>query len=147
MEGDLLFDNSRFQYTLSRKDWRKALREEQNLGYKVAGFLDDDPEKAGTLIEGIKVHKGIEKAERYIGRSGISVVVIAMPGAGKERLNELINRLQHKADNILFVPDILGIAVLGTKLQHFFREQAFALEIQNNLANPINIFIKRCFDF
>jgi FlaA1/EpsC-like NDP-sugar epimerase len=34
----------------------KALREEQNLGYKVAGFLDDNPEKAGTLIEGIKVH-------------------------------------------------------------------------------------------
>ena len=125
----------------------KALREEQNLGYKVAGFLDDDPEKAGTLIEGIKVHKGIEKAERYIGRSGISSVIIAIPGAGKERLNELINRLQHKAENILFVPDILGIAVLGTKLQHFFREQAFALEIQNNLANPINIFIKRCFDF
>src|SRR4030043_706519 len=125
----------------------KALREEQNLGYKVAGFLDDDPEKAGTLIEGIKVHKGIEKAERYIGRSAINAVVIAMPGAGKERLNELINRLQHKAENILFVPDILGIAVLGTKLQHFFREQAFALEIQNNLAKPLNVLIKRCFDF
>src|SRR4030066_843443 len=125
----------------------KALKEEQNFGYKVAGFLDDDPEKAGILIEGIKVHKGIEKAERYIGRSGISVVVIAMPGAGKERLNELINRLQYKAENILFVPDILGIAVLGTKLQHFFREQAFALEIQNNLTKPVNIFIKQCFDF
>jgi Undecaprenyl-phosphate galactose phosphotransferase WbaP len=125
----------------------KALREEQNLGYKVAGFLDDNPEKAGTLIEGIKVHKGIEKAERYIGRSGINAVIIAMPGAGKERLNELINSLQYKAENILFVPDILGIAVLGTKLQHFFQEQAFALEIQNNLAKPLNIFIKRCFDF
>jgi undecaprenyl-phosphate galactose phosphotransferase len=70
-----------------------------------------------------------------------------MPGAGKERLNELINRLQYKAENILFVPDILGIAVLGTKLQHFFREQAFALEIQNNLAKPLNVFIKQCFDF
>jgi undecaprenyl-phosphate galactose phosphotransferase len=41
----------------------------------------------------------------------------------------------------------MGIAVLGTKLQHFFREQAFALEIQNNLTKPVNIFIKRCFDF
>jgi len=125
----------------------KALKEEKNLGYKVVGFLDDDPEKAGKMIEGIKVHKGIDRAERYIGRSGISTVVIAMPGAEKEKLNQLINRLQHKAENILFMPDILGIAVLGTKLQHFFREQAFALEIQNNLAKPLNIFIKRCFDF
>jgi undecaprenyl-phosphate galactose phosphotransferase len=125
----------------------KALKEEQNLGYKVAGFLDDNPEKAGTLIEGIKVHKGIDKAERYIGRSGINAVVIAIPGATKEKLNKIINRLQHKAENIFFIPDILGVAVLGTKLQHFFREQAFALEIQNNLANPFNIFVKRCFDF
>jgi Undecaprenyl-phosphate galactose phosphotransferase WbaP len=125
----------------------RALKEEHNLGYKVVGFLDDDPEKAGTLIEGVKVHKGVDKAERYIGRSGINTIVIAIPGASKERLNEIINKLQHKAENILFIPDILGIAVLGTKLQHFFREQAFALELQNNLAKPFNIFIKRSFDF
>lgn len=125
----------------------KALKEEHNLGYRVAGFLDDDPEKAGSLIDGIKVHKSINKAERYIGRSGINTVVIAIPGANKEQLNEIINSLQHKATNILFVPDIIGIAVLGTRLQHFFREQAFALELQNNLARPFNIFIKRSFDF
>jgi undecaprenyl-phosphate galactose phosphotransferase len=125
----------------------KALKEEQNLGYKVVGFLDDDPEKAGTLIGGVKVHKGIDKAGRYIGRSGINTVVVAIPGASKERLNEVINNLQHKTENILFVPDIMGIAVLGTRLQHFFREQAFALELQNNLARPLNIFIKRFFDF
>src|SRR4030042_1081763 len=125
----------------------KALKEERNLGYRVAGFLDDDPEKAGTLIDGVKVHRGIDKAERYIGRGGINTIVIAIPGASKERLNEVINNLQHKTENILFVPDIMGIAVLGTKLQHFFREQAFALEIQNNLTKPVNIFIKQCFDF
>ena len=124
----------------------KALKEEQNLGYRVVGFLDDDPEKAGILIDGVKVHRGIDKAERYIGRGGINTIVIAIPGASKERLNEVINNLQHKTENILFVPDIMGIAVLGTRLQHFFREQAFALELQNNLANQFNIFIKRSFD-
>jgi len=124
----------------------KALKEEWNLGYKVAGFLDDDSKKTGTFIEGIKVHKGINSAERYIGRSGINSVVIAIPGASRDRLNEIINRLQHKAESIFFIPDILGIAVLGTKIQHFFREQAFALEIQNNLARPLNVLIKRCFD-
>jgi Undecaprenyl-phosphate galactose phosphotransferase WbaP len=125
----------------------KALKEEHNLGYKVVGFLDDDSEKAGTFIDGIKVHKGIDKAERYIGRSGINTVVIAVPGANRERLNKIINRLQHKTENIFFIPDILGIAVLGTKVQHFFREQTFALEIRNNLARPLNIFIKWLFDF
>ncbi|MEW6584967.1 MAG: exopolysaccharide biosynthesis polyprenyl glycosylphosphotransferase, partial [Nitrospirota bacterium] len=65
----------------------------------------------------------------------------------KERLTILLNRLHHRATNIMFIPDIAGIAVLGTKLRHFFREQAVALEIRNNLARPLNIFIKRCFDF
>ncbi len=69
-----------------------------------------------------------------------------MPGAGKERLQGLINNLQHKVQRILFVPDIFGIAVTGTNLQHFFHEEAFAFEMKNNLSNPINIFIKRSFD-
>ena len=124
-----------------------ALKGETNLGYKVVGFLDDDPAKTGTMIDGVKVHKGIDKAERYIGRGGINTVVIAIPGASGEKLNGIINSLQHKAENLLFIPDILGIPVLGTKLQHFFREQAFALELRNNLATPFNIFIKRSFDF
>jgi undecaprenyl-phosphate galactose phosphotransferase len=42
---------------------------------------------------------------------------------------------------------MFGMAVLGTSLHHFFHEQAFALEIRNNLERPLNIFIKRCFDF
>ncbi|MEW6584031.1 MAG: hypothetical protein AB1442_00295, partial [Nitrospirota bacterium] len=111
----------------------RALKEEQNLGYKVVGFLDDDPERTGKWIEGVKVHKGIDRAERYMRRSGIKAVVISMPEIGKERLTILLNRLHHRATNIMFIPDIAGIAVLGTKLRHFFREQAFALEIRNNL--------------
>jgi len=44
------------------------------------------------------------------------------------------------------VPDIIGIAVLGTSLVHFFQEQVVAFEIQNNLARPFNVVLKRCFD-
>ncbi len=124
----------------------RALRKEPNYGYEIKGFLDDDPAKFGREIEGIKIHKGTDRAETYISRCGIDDLVIAMPGAGKERLQSLINNLQHKVSRILFVPDIFGIAVTGTNLQHFFQEEAFAFEMKNNLSNPINIFIKRCFD-
>jgi Undecaprenyl-phosphate galactose phosphotransferase WbaP len=124
----------------------RALKKEPNYGYEIKGFLDDDPAKVGGEIEGIKIHKGTDRAETYINRCGIDDLVIAMPGAGKERLQGLINGLQHKVERILFVPDIFGIAVTGTILQHFFHEEAFAFEMKNNLSNPLNIFIKRCFD-
>jgi undecaprenyl-phosphate galactose phosphotransferase len=123
-----------------------ALRREPNYGYEVAGFLDDDPEKIGTVIDGVKVHRGVETADSYIRSCGITDVIIAMPGAGKEKLQGLINNLQHEAERILFVPDIFGMAVLGARLEHFFHEQAFAIEIKNNLSQPLNAFIKRFFD-
>lgn len=124
----------------------RALRREPNFGYKVVGFVDDDPEKCGKRIEGIKVHRGIDKALSYINRADVEDIFIAMPGAGKDRLQGLINHLQHKVARILFVPDIFGIAVLGTNLQHFSTEEAFALEMKNNLSSPANVFIKWCFD-
>ncbi len=124
----------------------RALRREPNFGYEVIGFVDDDPLKCGEKIEGVKIHRGIDKALSYINRADIEDIFIAMPGAGKERLQGLINHLQHKVERILFVPDIFGIAVLGTNLQHFSTEEAFALEMKNNLSNPVNIFIKWCFD-
>jgi Undecaprenyl-phosphate galactose phosphotransferase WbaP len=124
----------------------RALQKEPNYGYRVLGFVDDDPEKFGKRAEGVKIHRGIDRAVQYINRCNVEDLFIAMPGAGKERLQELINRLQHKVERILFVPDIFGIAVLGTNLQHFFHEEAFAFEMKNNLSSPLNILLKRCFD-
>lgn len=124
----------------------KALEREPNYGYKVVGFLDDDPQKIGSRIDGIKVHRGVEKAGYYLKGCGITDLFIAMPGAGKEKLQELINGLQHKVERILFVPDMTGIAVLGTGVRHFFHEEVLAFEIENNLANGLNVFVKRTFD-
>ena len=112
----------------------------------VVGFLDDDPEKIGKDIDGIKIHAGVDKAQKYIGRCGIEDIIIAMPGCEKNRLISLINKLQHKAQHILLIPDLFGITVLGTNLQHFFQEQAIGLEIKNNLAQPLNKIIKMLFD-
>lgn len=124
----------------------RALHKEPNYGYRVLGFVDDDPGKIGRSIEGVKIHRGIDQANHYISRCNVEDLVIAMPGAGRERLQGLINTLQHKVERILFVPDIFGIAVLGTNLQHFFHEEAFAFELKNNLSSPLNMFLKRFFD-
>lgn len=125
----------------------RALMNEPNYGYKVIGFLDDDPSKVGEHIEGVKVHRGVDDAERYLQRAEVTDLIIAMPGAGKERIQELINRYQHKAHGLMIVPDLFGMAVLDTTLRHFFDEQAFALELKNNLASGFNYYSKRTFDY
>jgi undecaprenyl-phosphate galactose phosphotransferase len=123
-----------------------ALRRDRNLGLNVVGFLDDDPVKIGERIGGIKIHAGVDKVQKYIGRCGIESVVIAMPGYEKKKFVSLVNKLQHKARNIILIPDLFGITVLGTNLLHFFQDQAIGLEVKNNLARPLNILIKKLFD-
>ncbi len=123
-----------------------ALKRDSNLGFDVVGFLDDDPAKIGKRIDGVKIHGDVDRAEKYIKKCDIHDVVIAMPGCEKERLISIIDRLQHKAGNILLIPDLFGMAVLGTNLKHFFQEQTIGLEVKNNLAEPTNIIIKRLFD-
>lgn len=124
-----------------------ALRRDRNMGMEVVGFLDDDPAKIGKRLGGIKIHAGVDSADKYIGRCGIEDVVIAMPGCDRHKFTSLVNSLQHKAWNLLIIPDLFGVTVLGTNLQHFFQEQAIGLEVKNNLARPFNRAIKKIFDF
>jgi len=124
-----------------------ALRKEPNLGYEVIGFVDDDPLKRGRTIDGLKVHGRLQQVERYLLIGDIQDIVIALPENDKDNLSHLINRLQHKARSILYIPDFSGLAVIGMELRHFFHDQMFALEIKNNLARPLNYFAKRLFDY
>jgi undecaprenyl-phosphate galactose phosphotransferase len=124
-----------------------AMIKEKNLGYRVIGFIDDLAKTKNRYFEGIKVHGHIEHVERYLKNGDIQDLVIALPEFDKKQLSSLVNRLQHKATSILYFPDFSGLVVMGTELRHFFQDQAFALEIKNNLAQPLNYYTKRLFDY
>lgn len=124
-----------------------ALQKEPNMGYEVIGYVDDKETIPIKNINGIKVHGHFDKLERYLRNCDIQDVVIATQGIDKSKLADLINKLQHKARSVLYVPDLSGMAVVGTELVHFFQNQFIALEIKNNLARPLNYFIKKLFDY
>ncbi len=125
----------------------RALRREPNLGYDVVGFIDDKSTRKRRFIDGIKVYGYVDKIERYIKNCDIQDVVIAVSDINKEKLSQLLNKLQHRAESVIYVPDYSGMAVLGTELRHFFHDQLFALEIKNNLAQPLNYLSKILFDY
>jgi len=122
-----------------------ALKNERNLGYEIAGFIDDNPniEKIGNH----KIHSSIKKIERYIKSAHITDVIVTKDDLPNKELSELINFIQHKALTTLYVPGFEGIAVSGTELKYFFQEQTIAIEIKNNLSNPITYITKRIMDY
>lgn len=122
-----------------------AIKSEENLGYEVGGFVDDNPDK--IKIENHKVHRGINQIERYIKSAHITDVIITKNDLTNQELSKLINSIQHKAQNTMYVPDFNGIAVAGTEIRYFFQEQTLAIEIKNNLSNPITYLTKRIMDY
>ncbi len=124
-----------------------ALQKEPNMGYEVIGYIEDNESSPKKEINGIKVHGHLDLVERYLKNCDIQDIVIAIQGIDKSTLAELINKLQHKARSVLYVPDLSGMAVIGTEVVHFFQDQFIALEIRNNLAQPINYFVKKVFDY
>ena len=118
------------------------LKKEANLGYEIAGFVDENP---GTR-QGIKVHGFIDRADKYVKRCRINDVLIAADLSG-DRMGSLVNRVQQKAENTLFVPDLAGVAAMGAEFRHFFSDRVFVLEIKNNLAHLSTRALKRLLDF
>lgn len=122
----------------------KALCLEPNLLYKVAAFIDDTEIKD---INGIKVKKGISNIERYIRLSHITDVIIAKEELAPEQVSELVSRIQHNAENVVYIPPVKDISVYGTEIRYFFTSQIIGFEIKNNLSNPITYITKRITDY
>ena len=59
-------------------------------GYRVVGVIDDDPNKAGTFLHGIRVLGGRELLSRTIEEEHIDEVLVAMPGAAGAVVRQVV---------------------------------------------------------
>lgn len=125
----------------------EGLGREKHMGYDAVGFLDDDEEKKGELVDGKKVFGKVKHFPRFIRDLSISTVIIAIPSLPPERLSALTASVQNFATNTIVIPDLKGIALLNTDLFHLFYEEIFLMNIRNNLKSLPNRLIKRLFDF
>lgn len=129
----------------------QALLRDRYLGYQIRGFLDDDPAKkrVGLQVNGIcfPVLGNFTEYEDVMAETGVRDLIVAAPGMASTKLVNLVNSLQRIAASVMVVPDLFGLPVEGVKADYFFDEQILTFRLGNNLANPFNIIIKRCFDF
>ncbi len=56
----------------------EAIRAQPNCGLLVSGFVDDDPEKADTIVDGFKVLGPCLKLEEIVRKQKISFIVVAV---------------------------------------------------------------------
>ncbi|BFH76250.1 undecaprenyl-phosphate galactose phosphotransferase WbaP [Thermus thermophilus] len=118
------------------------LRSDPVLGLHPIGFLDDDPGKWGKKVEGLSVLGGTELAPDLVQR-GLRHAVLAMPGAGRERLGRFIQELPFP--HILLVPDLFGVQSLWVSSRDL--GGVLALEVKKSLLLRRNRLLKRALDY
>lgn len=122
----------------------ERVKRNNNMGYKPVGFLDDDEAKLGRKIDGVEVLGKLSEVESWLKEKGVRDVMIAMPGASREKLLEVVSLCEGMVDEIRVIPDMFGLATVGVKAEDL--DGILLFDMEWNLAKPHNIFIKRVID-
>jgi len=75
-------------------------------GYEVVGFVDDDNKKIGMVYCGKKIYGPVKNINEIKAKLNASVVIIAIPSAGDERLKAISKLIDYKNTEVLIMPEI-----------------------------------------
>ena len=81
----------------------QALRNRPRFGLKVQGFVDDDPKKIGSVIEGLPVLGKSSRLQELVSKYRVDLVVVAIT---HEKSQQLINTLTRVSWNGVEVVDM-----------------------------------------
>ena len=87
--------------------------------YYPMGFLDDDKNKIGMYLRGLKVFGAIDQVSAVISKYRIEAVIIAMPSLNHKILREIYNSVKKlKVDTIKIIPRIYDFHKLDINMKN-----------------------------
>jgi FlaA1/EpsC-like NDP-sugar epimerase len=75
-------------------------------GYKIVGFLDDDPHKHGLTVHGIKVVGGREVLRGFVARESVDVIVLAIGSPSGNDVRDILVLARSTAAQIKVAQDV-----------------------------------------
>jgi len=81
------------------------------LGYRIVGFLDDNPEKGETDIGPFRALGGLDKLTGVLQCEHVTEVVIALPWSNYRRILSLIAQCERAGVRARLVPDIFQLTL------------------------------------
>ncbi len=76
---------------------------------QVLGFLDDDPRLHGQVLNGLQIFNP-DKLTKWVGRLKVSVVLLAMPSASRQRRNEILEMTRLAQVAVRTLPGMMDLA-------------------------------------
>ena len=128
----------------------KELGNQDYLGTKVIGFLDDDKEKIGKTIKvgkkSLKVLGSVKDFDKIADEKAVQFAILALPTLPAKKLAKLIVRIQRQVRELVIVPEMKGVSPLNTETFHVYDLDLMMLKVNNNIKSTFNQVAKRTFD-
>ena len=71
-----------------------------NFPYRIIGFLDDNPNKIGGKVYGLRVFGGLDKVKEIVEKRDISKIIISMPSASQNKISNILKEI-NKIEDLL----------------------------------------------
>lgn len=87
----------------------KEIRGRRDTGLEVRGFVDDDPEKAGTVIQGVKVLGTSRDIPKLVGELAVDHVVITIAQASRKDIRRIVDICESVPVRARIIPGLYEI--------------------------------------
>ena len=77
--------------------------------YKLVGYVDDDPGKAGSTLNGARVYSA-QRLPELIAEHAVSDILLAMPSASRERRFQILDAVKHLPVHVQTLPRLSDLA-------------------------------------
>ncbi len=115
-----------------------------DLGYRVVGFLDDNPSKSSTDIGPIRALGPIENLPEAIPQHAIDQVIITLPWQYHRKVVHLVNESHKIGVRARVVPDLFQLSLGGVDVEAI--NGIPLISVKESSLTGLNRTIKRVFD-
>ncbi|WP_456465372.1 undecaprenyl-phosphate galactose phosphotransferase WbaP [Desulfurobacterium sp.] len=113
---------------------------------KIKEIFDKDHFMGYHVNKGIEISPSNFSYEKELLDLEADTLIVAIPDSFEGDTEKFLAKIHKSARNVLFVPDIKGLAFLNSELYPLFFSEMFLLSVKNNLKYFTNRFLKRLFD-
>lgn len=122
-----------------------ALTGDKGMGYRVASFFSPDNRCSRSPVSGVPLI--VNRKEDYIrGEDNVHYFIAAEYEQSELRDNWVRFLAQKGVRNVVVIPAIRGLPLIGTDISHLFSHEVLMLRLHNNLARVSSRLIKRVLD-
>jgi FlaA1/EpsC-like NDP-sugar epimerase len=88
-----------------------------DLGFKVVGFVDDDPERGANDLGRVPALGGVDNLPDLIERHNVDLVIITLPWQVQRKILQIVRECERKHVRVRTVPDMFELSLSQVQVE------------------------------